>query len=127
MAHTEAVGCFIGRMQSSSKEGEITYHNKISTIIHKHCVECHQEGEIGPFSLTHYDDVVAWSETIDEVIEKGRMPPWHANPAYGSFSNTRLMSVEEKSAVSRWIEGRLPNGNRSQPPPDSKRGFRLAV
>ena len=87
---TEAVGCFIGRIQSSPKEGEITYHNKISAIIHKHCVACHQEGEIGPFSLTQYDDVAAWSETIDEVIQEGRMPPWHANPAHGSFANTRL-------------------------------------
>ena len=107
---TEAVGCFIGRIQSSPKEGEITYHNKISAIIHKHCVACHQEGEIGPFSLTQYDDVAAWSETIDEVIQEGRMPPWHANPAHGSFANTRLMNVEEKTAVSRWIEDGCPRG-----------------
>jgi hypothetical protein len=107
---TEAVGCFIGRIQSSSREGESTYHNKISAIIHKHCVECHQQGEIGPFSLMQYDDVAAWSETIGEVIQEGRMPPWHANPAHGSFANTRLMSVEEKAAVSRWIEDGCPRG-----------------
>ena len=111
ISHTQAIGCFIGRSRSpASEEGDITYHNKVNAIIQKHCVECHREGEIGPFSLTNYNDVAAWAETIGEVIEQGRMPPWHANPAHGSFANTRRMSKEEKDAIFHWIKDDCPQG-----------------
>ena len=108
---TEAVGCFIGRNSSSpNRTGNVTYQNRIASIMEKHCVECHQEGEIGPFALTHYDDVSAWSETIGEVIEQGRMPPWHANPAHGSFSNARQMGSDERDLIARWIDDGCPQG-----------------
>ena len=108
---TEAVGCFIGRNYSSHRRsGSVTYQNRIAAIMDKHCIECHREGEIGPFSLTNYDDVAAWSETIGEVIEQGRMPPWHANPAHGSFSNARQMNSEERELVARWIDDGCPQG-----------------
>ncbi len=116
---TEAVGCFIGRNYSVQKHsGDVTYQNRIATIIEKHCVECHQEGEIGPFALTDYDDVAAWSETIGEVIEQGRMPPWHANPEYGSFSNARQMSSEDRDQVARWIKDGCPQGAEEYEPPN---------
>ena len=108
---TEAVGCFIGRNYSSlRRSGSVTYQNRIAAIMDKHCIECHREGEIGPFALTNYDDVAAWSETIGEVIEQGRMPPWHANPAHGSFSNARRMNSEERELVARWIDDGCPQG-----------------
>ena len=108
---TEAVGCFIGKNHSSSKRsGTVTYQNRIAAMMEKHCIECHREGEIGPFSLTNYDDVAAWSETIGEVVEQGRMPPWHANPAHGSFSNARQMNSEERDLIARWIEDGCPKG-----------------
>lgn len=112
---TEAVGCFIGRMRAPRRGGSVTYRNKIFSILQKHCAECHQEGEIAPFALTEYDDVAAWSETIREVIEQGRMPPWHANPHHGSFSNTRRMSQEEKREIVQWIEEGCPRGESPLP------------
>ena len=111
ISRTEPVGCFIGKNQSSPKRsGTVTYQNRIAAMMEKHCIECHREGEIGPFSLTNYDDVAAWSETIGEVIEQGRMPPWHANPAHGSFSNARQMNSEERELIARWIEDGCPQG-----------------
>ena len=118
ISRTEPVGCFIGRNHSSPKRsGIVTYQNRIASIMEKHCVECHQEGEIGPFALTEYEDVAAWSETIGEVIEQGRMPPWHANPAHGSFANARKMSPEERDQVARWIKEGCPQGTEQFRPP----------
>ena len=110
---TKPVGCFIGRTHQSQKNTNVTYHNKVSPILQKHCVECHQQGEIAPFSLTQYEDASAWAETIGEVIEQGRMPPWHANPHYGSFSNARHMSEEEKKTIALWIQEGCPRGEDS--------------
>jgi mono/diheme cytochrome c family protein/thiol-disulfide isomerase/thioredoxin len=113
---TTPIGCFIGRAHKASEHTGVTYHNTVSTIMKKHCVECHQDGEIAPFSLTHYDDVSAWADTVGEVIEQGRMPPWHASPEYGSFANARRMTEKEKRNIARWIAEGCPRGEQNPAP-----------
>lgn len=83
---TDSVGCIIGRMKEP-KSSEVTYANQISRILNERCVNCHRPGEVAPFSLTDYEEVVGWAEMIQEVIEDRRMPPWHANPKHGKFKN----------------------------------------
>lgn len=77
-----AVGCHIGRVKTPNESAAITYSNQVARILQRQCVECHRPGEIAPFSLTSYDEVVGWADTIAEVIEEQRMPPWHANPQH---------------------------------------------
>jgi peroxiredoxin len=80
---TTAVGCLIRFPDdhAPNPESGVTYCDQVSRILQQHCVECHRPGEIGPFALTDYDEVVGWSDMIFEVIEEGRMPPWHARTA----------------------------------------------
>lgn len=113
---TEAVGCFIGRVRRAEPNAEVTYSNQIARILQKRCVECHREGEIGPFALDRYEEVVGWAETIAEVVEEERMPPWHASAKHGSFLNDRRLSDEEKSLIYRWVEAGAPEGDRSELP-----------
>jgi len=93
---TEAVGCHIGRVREPKVDAEVTYTNRIAGILQERCVECHRAGDIGPFALDDYDEVVGWAEMIEEVVREERMPPWHAHPDFGRFSNDRRMSDEEK-------------------------------
>ena len=67
--------------------------------MNRRCVECHRAGEIAPFALTSYDEVAGWADTIAEVVDDNRMPPWHANPEYGHFSNDRRLSDAEKQLI----------------------------
>ncbi|MCA9069539.1 MAG: hypothetical protein KDA84_11475, partial [Planctomycetaceae bacterium] len=108
---TEAVGCFIGRVREVKTDGKVTWSNQISRLFQKRCVECHREGDIAPFSLTNYEEVAGWGETIAEVIEDNRMPPWHANPKYGHFANDRHLSDEEKQLVYQWVADGTPEGD----------------
>lgn len=110
-AQTKAVGCLISRPSPVEPHGEITYCNQVSRVVQKNCIECHREGQIAPFALASYDDVAAWSETILEVIDDGRMPPWHANPDHGEFLNDARMSDEDKSLLRQWVENGLPQGD----------------
>jgi peroxiredoxin len=119
-AETEVVGCFIGRVREPQADSEVTYSNQISRILQKHCVECHREGEIAPFSLTNYDDVVGWGDTMVEVIRDQRMPPWHANPEHGEFSNARLMTDEEKRLIKQWVIAGSPEGDPQELPESRK-------
>ena len=116
----ESVGCHIGRVREANEQSEVTYSNQIVRILRKNCVECHRAGEIAPFALTDYDEVVGWAETIAEVVRDQRMPPWHANPKYGHFTNARLMSDEDKRLIYQWVENGAPKGDASQIPEPPK-------
>lgn len=107
---TEVVGCFIGRMRQADPDSDVTFSNQISRILNRRCVECHRDGEIAPFSLTSYDEVAGWGDTMLEVIRDGRMPPWHADPEHGDFVNARVMTAEEKLLIQQWVDAGCPQG-----------------
>jgi hypothetical protein len=39
---------------------------------------------------------------IREVVLAKRMPPWHADPHYGTFSNDRSLTADEMGKLMRW-------------------------
>ena len=114
---TEAVGCVIGRVKQIEPTGDVTYCDQIVRILNQHCVECHRPGEIAPFTLTDYDDIVGWEDTILEVIADNRMPPWFANPQHGQFANDARLSAEDKRLIRTWVANGMPKGDPSQQPP----------
>jgi len=107
----EAHGCFIGRVNKPEPKGDVTYSKQIARIVQNRCVECHREGEIAPFTLANYDEVAAWAETIREVVDEGRMPPWFADPKYGHFKNDARLSDEEKQQIATWLDNGCPEGD----------------
>ena len=116
----KADGCFIGRVAKNKPHGEVTYSNQIARIMQNRCVECHRPGEVAPFTLASYDEVVGWAETIREVVQEGRMPPWYADPKHGHFANDSRLSDEEKQQVSTWVENGCPQGNAKDLPEPRK-------
>lgn len=111
VTETQVQGCHIGRVKSVAPTGSITFNKHIAPIFNNHCMRCHREGEIAPFNLTRYEDVVGWEDTIMEVLEEGRMPPWFANPEHGEFANDPSLSPEQKQLVFSWIENGMPEGD----------------
>ena len=108
---TEPAGCFIGKVREVKAGGKVTWSDQIARLFQNRCVECHREGDIAPFSLTSYEEVAGWGETICEVIEDNRMPPWHANPKFGHFQNERRLSEEEKELIYQWVADGCPEGD----------------
>ncbi len=113
---TPAPGCIIGRVKKVDPHGDVTYANQISRILQAHCVECHRPGEIGPFVLNDYEEVVGWAEMMREVVSEGRMPPWFADPAHGEFKNDPRLTDEEKELLYTWIDNGCPQGDLSDLP-----------
>jgi peroxiredoxin len=107
----KADGCFIGRVTKAKPTGDVTYSKHIARIMDARCVECHRSGEVAPFTLGSYDEVVGWAETIREVVQEGRMPPWFADPKYGHFKNDCRLSDEEKQQINQWVENGCPEGD----------------
>ncbi len=98
-----AVGCLIGKVKSTATSQEITYSRHIAPIFRDACVQCHRTGEIGPFPMTDYNEVSGWAEMIAEVVAEKRMPPWQANPEYGTFANDCSLSDEQRELVLKWV------------------------
>jgi peroxiredoxin/mono/diheme cytochrome c family protein len=113
---TVAMGCHIGRVHQANGDSKVTYSNQIARLFQNHCVECHRKGQIGPFEMTSYEDVVGWGEMIREVVDQGRMPPWHANPAHGHFANNLSLNDEQKNLIATWVENGCPEGDPAQLP-----------
>jgi len=116
-AKTTVAGCVIARKTTPKKEGPVTYAKDISRILQKNCQDCHRPGQIGPMSLLTYRDASAWSETIKEVVNDKRMPPWYADPRYGHFSNDRSLPAKEREALLAWIDQGMPKGDDKDLPP----------
>jgi peroxiredoxin len=107
----EATGCRIGRVHAGEVTCQETWCREVTRILQAHCVECHRAGEIGPFALTDYEEVLGWAETMLETIDDGRMPPWHADPDHGDFTNARLMTDSDKETLHNWVSGGMPYGD----------------
>jgi hypothetical protein len=117
VAQTAAAGCLIARAVRPRARGSVTYARHVSRILQRHCQECHRPGQIGPMPLLTFDDAVAWSETIREVLSDGRMPPWYADPRHGRFSNDRSLPREARATLLAWLDQGTPRGDDEDLPP----------
>ena len=127
IATAEPVGCLIGKKLKPDDKSPVTYTQHVAKILNDRCVNCHRAGEIGPFSLTSYEDSVGWAEMIAEVTADNRMPPWHANPAHGKFSNDSRLSDQEKQLIKQWVDHGAPQGDPAllPPPPKFTEGWQI--
>jgi peroxiredoxin/mono/diheme cytochrome c family protein len=108
---TEVAGCLIARVEKkTAREATVTYVKDVAAILEQRCVECHRAGQIGPMSLRKYEDAAAWAGSIEEAVKGGRMPPWHAGPGFGPFSNDRRLTDAERKTLLTWIEQGCPKG-----------------
>ena len=65
-------------------------------------------------SLLTYKDARPWAKSIRDEVADGVMPPWHADPKHGKFSNDRSLTAEKKDIAravgERRGAGRGPEG-----------------
>jgi len=113
---TDVAGCVTGRAPAARVEG-VTYTKHVAPILQAHCQECHRPGEIGPFALMSYESARGWAETIKEVIQEERMPPWYADPRHGSFDNDRRLARTESDTLLSWVAAGCPKGDDKDLPP----------
>ena len=98
--------------------GRPTYAGEVAEIVRDRCRNCHRPGQVGPFALMTYDDVVKHKATIRSVVDERRMPPWHADPRYGHFENDRSLTPKQRAALLAWIDADCPPGDLSKQPAD---------
>ena len=94
---------------------KISYARDIAPILEAKCVACHEDGGIGPFAMTNYATVKGFAPMIREVIRTDRMPPYHADPHVGKFSDDKRLTPAETKTLVHWIEDGAPRGDGADP------------
>ena len=120
LACTAMLVCGLWTTHSSDKVSGITYAKDVAPIIQKNCIVCHRPGEIAPMSLLTYKDVRPWAKSIREMVVERRMPPWFADPSYGSFSNDCRLPQKDIQTIAAWVEGGAKEGDFKDLPPAPK-------
>jgi peroxiredoxin len=117
VTQTEASGCLIERSPKPHEARKVTYSKHVAPVIQARCQECHRPGEIGPFSLLTFEDAKKRTARIREAVLEQRMPPWHADPRYGKFSNDRRLTDDQRETLLTWIDAGAPRGDDKDLPP----------
>ena len=102
---------------SAQQAATPTFNQDVAPILFANCTSCHRAGEIAPMSLMTYKDARPWAKAIATRVANGTMPPWHADPAHGTFSNARVLSDEQKSTIAKWASAGSPEGPGPAPAP----------
>ena len=114
ISQAEVAGCDLELAGNSTEQRQahrqISYTDTIAPMIRDNCVTCHRAGGMGPFAMTDYNIIRGFSPMIREVIRTKRMPPWHADPHFGEFSNDRSLSTQQIQDMVHWIEAGSPRG-----------------
>lgn len=104
----------------SEKASAPTYSRDVAPILNARCVSCHRPGEIGPMPLTSFQQVRPYAKAIREAVVEGKMPPWHADPTIGRFSNDRRLSDDQIRTLLQWVNSGAPEGDPNDVPPPAR-------
>jgi hypothetical protein len=99
-----------GQENTSVVKPEFTYNKDVAPLLQKHCVACHRPNDIAPMSLMTYDEVLPFARMMRESVVQRKMPPWHADPAFGEFSNDTRLSDEEIGIIDAWVKNGTKRG-----------------
>ncbi len=99
-----------------SSESPVFYRD-VLPILQRHCQPCHRRGEIAPMPLVTYGEARKWAREILELTRQKKMPPWLADPRYGSFANDPSLTEEDIETLSAWAGNGTPAGDRREAPP----------
>jgi mono/diheme cytochrome c family protein len=113
--------------ETKSPAKNVTFSKDVAPIFFKNCAECHRPGESAPMSLLSYKDARPWAKSIREKAINREMPPWHADPGTGQFSNDRRLTEAEINTIAAWVDGQAPEGDpRDLPPrPEIVEGWKI--
>jgi mono/diheme cytochrome c family protein len=119
-AETKPIGCLFESPRPGDGETEVTYNRDIAPLLQANCMNCHRDGEIGPFPLTTYGDAKKRAQQLAVVTRSRQMPPWRPEPGFGHFLDERRLTDSEVALFAAWAAGGAPEGDPADLPPAPK-------
>ena len=88
-----------------------TFSSDIAKIVQGKCQQCHRDGDVAPFAMNGYDDLVTWSDDIARVLKAKIMPPWKPVKGHGEFRDAFNLTDDERAMMIDWIAKGMPLGD----------------
>jgi len=93
-----------------------SYSQDIAPILEQHCVQCHHDGGIGPWSMNSHAMVQGWSAMMREVLMTQRMPPGQVDTHVGrELLQVAGLSPAEMQKMVHWIDAGAPADGQPDP------------
>src|SRR5262245_48877119 len=112
---------YVAGTSASSANGpapkNATFNKDVAPIFYRECTQCHRPNDLAPMSLLTYKDARPWARSIREKVANKQMPPWHADPHYGEFSNDRRLTQQEIDTIVAWVDQGAKEGDPKDLPP----------
>lgn len=86
-------------------DGSTTWHADVRPIVDRACLDCHDDGGIGPIVLRVDDaasDAPDWAPIVAASVAAGRMPPWDASDDCHPIAGSRALTDAERAAFAAW-------------------------
>jgi len=93
-----------------------TFYKDILPILQEHCQVCHRKGEVAPIPFVTYEQTRPWSTALKQILQSRLMPPWFADPRYGTFSNDPSLTPQQIAVVAAWVDAGAPAGSPTDAP-----------
>ncbi|MBK8257436.1 MAG: hypothetical protein IPK82_32805 [Polyangiaceae bacterium] len=102
--------------EPTDPEATVTYHAAVRPILDARCVSCHHNGGPAPFSMEYTADdwkngKPTWAESAVGAALDGRMPPWLPSGDCRDLAYERVLSDEEKQALTTWRDEGFAQGD----------------
>ena len=97
----------LGRGQPSRAA---TYNQDVEPILSRRCIQCHRDGEVGPFALDSYEAAKQHAKQIALAAATRFMPPWKPVAPGVSFHRERRLSAIEIATLQSWAKMGAPRG-----------------
>ena len=95
---------------------EPTFNKDVLPILQDRCQGCHRPREAAPMSFLTYKETRPWAAAIREAVTSRKMPPWHADPAHGTFRNERRLTAAQIEILSQWARTGAKEGDPKDAP-----------
>lgn len=101
----------------NAKHGNPTYASDVASIIYAKCSNCHSPGNIAPFPLVNFNQVLDNRFAVQNSVQKGSMPPWLADNNYQQYAHNKSLTEDEKDKIIDWVNNGAPRGDVNLEPP----------
>jgi len=94
-----------------------TFDKDVAPIVFSRCAPCHRRGEVAPFPLLTYADVVKHADNVVRQTSKRHMPPWLPDRGDYPLVGERRLRADEIDTIRRWADSGMKEGNPADLPP----------
>jgi hypothetical protein len=98
-------------LAANESSAPVTFNKDVMPILQKNCQNCHRPGQIAPMSFLSYRETRPWAKAMKAAVALRKMPPWFADPQFGTFLNNHALKPGEIETIAKWADSGAAEGD----------------